>query len=152
MTDEELKAIEERANAATPGPWRGFDTGVLSGPRWVVGNEESRQFYNLADGRFIAHAREDVPALIAEVRRLRAENERLTLDRKTDAGFVYEARVHVKHLRNRLEQQERDAEMSERRAFGAGWRAHDDLNVNIWHSEDRDNAFADWKRKEAGDE
>jgi len=35
-----------------------------------------------ADGAFAAHAREDVPALLAEVARLRAENERLRAERK----------------------------------------------------------------------
>lgn len=91
MTDEELAAIEARANAATPGPWR--DEGPDERrPRYphdaIVGPAEdcgipamiakARGFYHSAEvetanSQFIAHAREDVPALVAEVRRLRAE-------------------------------------------------------------------------------
>jgi hypothetical protein len=60
MTDEELNAIETRANAAQPAPWT---------PLKVKSDE-----YSIldADCEFIAHAREDVPALVAEVRQLQA--------------------------------------------------------------------------------
>lgn len=62
MTPEELSAIESRANAATPGPWR---LGRGSGNDWATFE---------ADYAFIAEARADVVALIAEVRRLQAGN------------------------------------------------------------------------------
>ena len=45
MTDLDLEAIKARAEAANGGPWK--------------------------DAEFVAHARTDVPALIAEVKRLR---------------------------------------------------------------------------------
>jgi hypothetical protein len=77
MTDKHLNEIEARANAASPGPWgckwvyRGATrTAFLmreEGDGWFVGP-------NL-DATFIAHARQDVPALIAEVRRLQAERK-----------------------------------------------------------------------------
>ncbi|MGW2209943.1 hypothetical protein [Streptomyces sp. NPDC001781] len=74
----DLDAIEARANAATRGPWKGElelaspvvyvvqEDGTLS-PLW------NAEWATEADGRFTAHAREDVPALVDEVRRLRAE-------------------------------------------------------------------------------
>jgi len=95
MTDEELKAIRERCEAATPGPWlpsiHGFQ--ILTGdswnticvfwersssgakfhhlPRWEDGRAASREGANCD---FIAHAITDVPALLAEVERLRRDN------------------------------------------------------------------------------
>lgn len=84
----DLDEIEARANAATPGPWHeqhiGTDTcvhigdygWVTAGPRapeYDVDSEQGRD-----DAEFIAHARQDVPALTAEVRRLRGEWQVLT--------------------------------------------------------------------------
>jgi hypothetical protein len=57
----DLDAIEARANAATPGPWK----------------EGSNDVYSVRNAAFIAAARTDVPALIARVRELEAECERL---------------------------------------------------------------------------
>lgn len=74
MTPGELAAIKARAEAATPGPW---DT-VLS--RHVVSHADAFRGApdwplmpkTVADATFISHARTDVPALVAEVERLRA--------------------------------------------------------------------------------
>lgn len=66
MTEEELKAIEARANAATPAPWH-YD------PVWGRARGESISCMTEEDGEFCAHAREDVPKLIAEVERLRED-------------------------------------------------------------------------------
>jgi len=86
MSEIDLEAIEARANAATPGPWiYASDNGV-----GVVGttDEQTIWFYSLptllrncaagvteADASFIAHAREDIPALIARIRQLEAALE-----------------------------------------------------------------------------
>jgi hypothetical protein len=83
MTDEELAGVEARANAATTGPWEWKvrdDSGPLAmhsgdvivfddGTAW--GEYGSPMHNAAADATFIAHARTDVPALVAEVRRLR---------------------------------------------------------------------------------
>lgn len=86
MTDEQLAEIEARANAATPGPW--FWTGRVddwghSGPDLMGPNDAvvCQSWGHDADGleiadsdmSFIANAREDIPALIAEIRRLRSQ-------------------------------------------------------------------------------
>jgi hypothetical protein len=89
MSEEQLWEIEARAAAATPGEWE-YDececelraytedkTGfVRMNPVVYLSQDEDFEYYvNMsdADAEFIGHAREDVPALVAEVRRLRAE-------------------------------------------------------------------------------
>lgn len=76
----DLDAIEARAKAATPGPWRvnprvEADPGETDGHGWLAGPPAAIEYeaalFN-RDADFIAAAREDVPALIAEVRRLRS--------------------------------------------------------------------------------
>lgn len=83
MTDERLSEIEERVNKATAGPWTALGDGDwqdVSGFAHDFGcgccQREDGNFV-AADAQFIAHARQDVPELIAEVRRLRAENAAL---------------------------------------------------------------------------
>lgn len=80
MTDDELTAIEARANAATPGPWTTHvvvhDDGYKNmGIEAVAANLTVLGYGGILPTRdeleFIAHARTDVPALVAEVRRLR---------------------------------------------------------------------------------
>ncbi len=89
MTEAELAAIEARANAAQRGPWRPD----IDGPGMVYAgalNLDDPMSFLIAlcwqdtggNADFIAHARTDIPALIAEVRRLRAAlNVVLTDDR-----------------------------------------------------------------------
>lgn len=76
----DLDAIEARANAATPGPWKRLPSLSID---YAVESEVSKGcgvpdlMIDLsgdsarADADFIAAARTDVPALVAEVRRLR---------------------------------------------------------------------------------
>lgn len=80
LTTQQLDEIEERANAAAPGPWCLCDdySDVLTPDGYQLAS-----YAATADGEFIAAARTDVPALLAEVRRLRAELEaaqRLAVD------------------------------------------------------------------------
>jgi hypothetical protein len=80
----DLEAIKRRCEAAKAGPWTwksatiGDDPPVdgnryLSSPasEWmVIGASQSTMFCDDADAEFIAHAREDVPALLEAVARL----------------------------------------------------------------------------------
>lgn len=95
LSDDELAAIEARANAATEGPWQagnqGFPdaveevafwerTSTVEGhpvcERWTLcemnGDPVDTRGRVCYDAEFIAHARTDIPALVAEVQRLRA--------------------------------------------------------------------------------
>ncbi len=69
----DLSAIEARANVATPAPWLpdGRDK------KFDLLNSAETHTQNMRDDDFIVHARDDVPELIAEVRRLRAIEARL---------------------------------------------------------------------------
>lgn len=80
LNPEQLAAIEARANAATPGPWQehsdyGKDFYAYLGGSYLRGvgtltfgdGEEAE-----ADRAFVLNARTDIPALLAEIERLRA--------------------------------------------------------------------------------
>ncbi|MDE2103537.1 MAG: hypothetical protein KGL39_40230 [Patescibacteria group bacterium] len=74
MTDAELAAIEARTNDATPGPWIDDDGyRVLRSDGKCLFEGKHFEVCRYEDMTFCAHAREDVPSLLAEVRRLRAE-------------------------------------------------------------------------------
>jgi hypothetical protein len=68
----ELAAIESRVNAARPEPWvvGGFGDTVEGPPLGPYRHPVLADMVPPSDAEFIAHARQDVPALIAEVRRL----------------------------------------------------------------------------------
>ncbi|NDO78254.1 hypothetical protein GKZ75_08460 [Kocuria indica] len=89
MTREQLDAIRERADSATEGRWAWQEDAVLLAwdgeeASWVL--DHGAAFPE--DAEFIAHAREDVPALLAEVERLRA----LIKDQARAWGEGYRAR------------------------------------------------------------
>lgn len=77
MTEEDLATIEARAERATAGPWEA-SANYLIGGWWVQDPVAKDREGEVLDGGseadcvFVAHARSDVPALVAEVRRLRA--------------------------------------------------------------------------------
>lgn len=83
MTREQLDAIRARMEAATPGPWEAGtavccpDVGWVGGPRRTIcpvyeGTKRTHML-DANDAEFIAHAREDVPALLMEVERLQTD-------------------------------------------------------------------------------
>lgn len=73
MDAKQLAEIKARCDAATPGPW--YADG------WAAWDDLENTFVELsdfgADAKFIAHARTDIPALVAEVERLQNENKHL---------------------------------------------------------------------------
>jgi hypothetical protein len=83
----DLDAIETRANRATPGPWHLDKEVDINGEVWWDESPVANTMYwhhsqpddmHNFNAAFIAHARTDIPELIAEIRRLRAENETLS--------------------------------------------------------------------------
>jgi len=101
-TPLDLAAIRARADAATAGPWFGFhdDDGrvvstfdaAICDVCAVDGVLDWGNGVNHANAEFIAHAREDIPALLGLVEYLLADGERVRAERD---GFATE----VKHLR-----------------------------------------------------
>lgn len=91
----DLTSIEERAKAATPGPWfvdpdpregMEYNTHICACDDLRIcfmangGGNEARQAECAANAELIAAAREDIPALMAEIRRLRAQAGWRTID------------------------------------------------------------------------
>jgi hypothetical protein len=67
-----ISEIQDRVDAATPGPWENFplDWRCVVDPH----NDSICDLHTggeIADATFIAHARADVPLLLAEVKKLR---------------------------------------------------------------------------------
>ena len=76
-TEAELDEWDGAANAAERGPWHrtGTDVWAMHVPRIVVfGRRDGDWPGRVHDLVFIVQARDAMPRLIAEVRRLRAEN------------------------------------------------------------------------------
>lgn len=77
MDNRKLAEIKKRAEAATEGPWYrqfGYGINIVSESDYKVIDEDGG-VSKYPDATFIEHARQDVPALLAEVERLQAENE-----------------------------------------------------------------------------
>ena len=82
LTEPELDGIARRGAAASPAAWTAFAGPGIGGPGFnrVSANDSEPDMYVDRDGtpaatadlEFIASARQDVPRLLAEVRRLRA--------------------------------------------------------------------------------
>lgn len=85
MTPEQLNEIEQRAKAATEGPWvvttcRCEHSGLKPSEHGVLATKTSGMLADFCeslndenDAEFIASARADVPQLVAEVRRLQGQ-------------------------------------------------------------------------------
>ena len=80
LTENEIEAIKARCEAATRGPWRSFVEGrdhesgsnfIMTGSGSSRGKDIEPNGATVADQDFIAHARQDVPRLVAEIVRLR---------------------------------------------------------------------------------
>lgn len=79
ITDKELAEMRERVGAATEGPWAAGHTLHVDddedGPmEWVYNGDRYEKQED--DSAFCAHARTDMPRLLDEVDRLRAELKR----------------------------------------------------------------------------
>lgn len=80
ITESELDQIAARCEATSPGPWKSYIEGRdhESGDNFIMIGEGDTRGDDLyiyqgthADQDFIANARQDIPRLIAEIRRLR---------------------------------------------------------------------------------
>lgn len=87
ITEAELDEIEARASKATPGPWTVDNEGVEYATvgagfdhrpclqRWAGSDAHYINGSREEDANFIAASRADVPALVAEVRRLQRKHQ-----------------------------------------------------------------------------
>lgn len=81
ITPEELAEIQARCDRARPGPWKSMIEGrdhtsgssfIMVGPPDARSEDIEMSGGTADDLEFVAHARQDVPRLINEVRRLRS--------------------------------------------------------------------------------
>ena len=76
MTEDDIAQIKARAQAATAGPWTSYieSRDMYSGSDFIQTAREDIYLTGAttADYDFIAHARQDIPNLIAEIERLKA--------------------------------------------------------------------------------
>ena len=75
VSDNDIVEIKKRCEQATPGPWKSYVEGRdhTSGDNFIMTAAEDIYLTGatVADQDFIAHARQDLPILVAEVERLR---------------------------------------------------------------------------------
>lgn len=89
----DVDAIRARAATATPGPWTtSSEHSVRAGDDELVATTTAYERH-AADAEFIAHARSDIPALLAQVARLRDALETLS-DRLEGDGAVAQAALN----------------------------------------------------------
>jgi hypothetical protein len=82
LSPEREAEIAARVEAATPGPWCTDSWEIYQGAEYVAGAEwigetcrAGEMDDSRADAEFVAHARTDVPALLAELAAVRAERD-----------------------------------------------------------------------------
>ena len=73
LTEERIAEIRGREKAATQGPWVVQDKGAIPLIYGPDGERVAKVIDHQEDVAFIAHAREDIPTLLDEGERLRAE-------------------------------------------------------------------------------
>lgn len=102
ITKKEIEEIKSRLEKALPGPWRVASTTdgeyILDCDDWVV----AAIFERKEDAYFVAHAREDIPRLVAEVERLYNRNQELLEFNRMYFAQIKELRAEVERLREGL--------------------------------------------------
>lgn len=100
---QRVDEIRERAEKATDGPWGyGVQKDIAVNPHGLAflygpanGNIDKMQAFTSDDAAFIAHARSDIPWLLAEVARLRAALSFALAELEIEAdGHVETASIH----------------------------------------------------------
>ncbi len=75
LSDKELTEIEERCEKSTPGPWKSYIEGRdhESGSDFIMtgGDDIELTGATKEDQDFIASAKQDIPRLLNEIRRLK---------------------------------------------------------------------------------
>lgn len=115
LTDEELAEIKERAGKATEGKWRHtlttpeYDTYFIGssnvdGTFTPIGNINGE-----VDAAFIAHAREDIPKLLAEIEYLRGRQAELLEYNRMYLADIKRMSAEVERLKARLSEIEKKA-------------------------------------------
>jgi hypothetical protein len=128
LTNEQLTEIRKRAEAATAGPWTiEKESYVCNAGFWVTDTvimpDITSNIFEETDAEFIAHAREDVPDLLAEIERLRADQGRIIaelkkadifseeLERKYFAAKWPEIEASIKQYAEKIRRERNDSDI-----------------------------------------
>lgn len=138
MTSEELEQIQARCDAATPGPWTDMRDDHHFGQ--VLAIDYPTRIDHIcdtppcddreADMRFIAHAREDVPKLLAALREARTEADNWRNACKSDSAKMFAAMAERDALRAEV-QLERDIAEERNNAFLAAKEQRDAAKAEV---------------------
>lgn len=98
MTPEQLKQIRERADKATPGPWKSIRPGHRQATKYrsvQIGRDAAYTTLEMepSDAKFISESRQDVPDLLDEVERLKEEVKELSRLRAANGHLEQELQV-----------------------------------------------------------
>ncbi len=160
ITPEELDAIEARCASASPGPWRSLIEGrdhwsgsdfIMTGPGDARGEDIEMSGATHADRDFIAAARQDVPRLVAEVRRLRALLPPPVDVSDADETGWYSAKVRLAAV---VESVGVLMHMDRIHLFrAAGWEQARERALEVWRRHEQryvngDGRTVEWKLKE----
>ena len=123
----DLQAIRERAEKATAGPWHAYFDGGIADTFSV--REDHRKLTDLihaipqdeCDAAFIAHAREDIPALLARVDELTAVLENMAYEHAIPGGRGNDAYLWA-GASSALEEAFKVLGWPERQPVPAAWR------------------------------
>lgn len=107
LTNEELQAIKERAEKATPGPWEyvGKSNNLIftHNANYQYANVIAEEIGHGYDGDFIAHSHKDVPMLLSHITQLQAEIERLQTEVAVLERVVAKPKVVTVHVKKETE-------------------------------------------------
>jgi hypothetical protein len=132
VTPAWLMEIAARAEAATPGPWCTDAWEIYQGDEYLPGisawigetcRGTSTPEQDRADAEFVAHARTDVPALLARVAELEAHVEALLEERHRTNEWADDAAKALRRQRDRITELEAQrAALTERLRAGQHWQ------------------------------
>lgn len=151
MTPDELRAIRERCEATTLGPWENHNVALFFNVGWVAhGPVALSRDAAEVDAAFIAHARAEVPRLLDEVERLTRERDAARTELLTlSAWHPHSAVGMLRLVEAEKERDEARAEVErlkrELQVERCGVRPIDDLLQRV--TTDRDELHVAWKRE-----
>ena len=120
MNEQRLQEIKQRAEKATSGPWKVYQDAIstsigtefihpqLNGPMPVITDAYHvggaiNIYIDDADAEFIAHARQDVPALVAEIERLQNTIALHEVNKRNLDAMIEHKDAEIERLRKALE-------------------------------------------------
>jgi len=108
LTQEQIEEIRKRAEAATPDEWFVMhDRDVMiESPSGSCDTHTIAYSETSVDAIFIANARQDIPALLAHIAELQAENKALKSDACMWRNLRLEASARIAELREAMNDDE----------------------------------------------